>query len=516
MSPLPSSVPVVIVGAGPTGVAAATFLAHYGIPSVVLDRWETVYPQPRAVHLDDEIRRIIEWLGIGEEFDAITRPALGARLVDKHLNTLAQFDRHRADSIHGFPQANMFDQPELEELLRSNLKKHSCVRFQGDAEVTHVSQDEPGRVRVKFIDRSSGDEHVIDTTYVLGCDGANSTVRAAIGAVMGSLRFSQRWLVVDVATEADIAQWDGIYQVCNPDRAATYMRIGERRYRWEFRLHATETLDDFASMNQLYPLISPWVAGIAADELSLVRVAEYTFGAGVASAFRRENVFLLGDAAHLTPPFIGQGMGAGLRDAANLSWKLAGVLSDNLPASILDSYEQERKPHARAMIRRAMLMGWSMTAGGRAGSAVRSILLPLLHLIPGARGLIATSQTPPLRSSALVRKTFSGRRLAGRLCPNPILSTGARLDSVLGQRFALITAEVPTAACCDELHHRGAVIVHAPPGSDLVRWLKRGGVTAAVIRPDRTVVKAGHQLGALCAAIPRFVLSGQLRPNANA
>src|SRR6476659_6450972 len=123
----PQSVPVVIVGAGPTGVTAATLLADYGIPSLVLDRWESVYQQPRAVHLDDEINRIIARLGVAEEFAAISRPALGLRLLDHDLRVLAEFHRDPAESVHGFPQANMFDQPEFEALLRANLKRRTTV-----------------------------------------------------------------------------------------------------------------------------------------------------------------------------------------------------------------------------------------------------------------------------------------------------------------------------------------------------------------------------------------------------
>lgn len=504
----PEFVPVVVVGAGPTGVTAATLLAQYGIPSLLLDRWESVYPQPRAVHLDDEIRRIITWLGIGDEFAAISRPALGLRLVDPDLRTLAQFHRDPAHSAHGFPQANMFDQPELEELLRANLKKHSCVAFRGNAEVTEVSQREPGRVRLKYTDRVSGEQHVVDTGYVLGCDGANSVVRSSIGAVLRHLRFAQRWLVVDVATDAAINQWDGVHQVCSPHRAATYMRIGENRYRWEFQLRANESAADFATMSSLYPLISPWVNAVPADELSVVRVAEYTFRAAVANTWHKGNVFLLGDAAHLTPPFIGQGMGAGIRDAANLAWKLAGVLTENLPATVLDTYEQERKPHARTMIGLALTMGWSMTAGGRVGNAVRGALVPRLHLVPGARSLFTNSRTPALHSSSLVHKTFGGWRRAGTLCPNAILPSGERVDTVLGARFALVTIQAPDTRQRERLRRHGAVVVDAPPGSELARWLRRSGVTAAVIRPDRTVLRAGRRLSVLCDAVPRFVLSG--------
>ena len=317
-------VPVVIVGAGPTGVTAATLLAQYGVDSLVLDRWPDVYPQPRAVHLDDEIYRIVARLGIADEFAAISRPAHGLRLLDNTMRVLAEFRRDTARSVNGFPQANMFDQPEFEVLLRNNLKRHPHATLRGDTEVTGITDQGDGRVRVAFTDRSDGREHAVEADYVLGCDGANSVVRAEIGSAMRDLKFEQRWLVVDVATEADLGQWEGVHQVCDPDRAGTYMRIGDARYRWEFRLLPGETAEDYASLTALKPLIAPWTTHADDDELELIRVTEYTFRAQIADTWRRGNVFLLGDAAHLTPPFIGQGMGAGLRDAVNLSWKLAG------------------------------------------------------------------------------------------------------------------------------------------------------------------------------------------------
>jgi 3-(3-hydroxy-phenyl)propionate hydroxylase len=499
------SAPVVIVGAGPTGVTTATLLADYGIPCLVLDRWESVYPQPRAVHLDDEINRLIARLGVAEDFAAISRPALGLRLLDQDHRVLAQFDRDPAESIHGFPQANMFDQPELEALLRANLKKRSRVALRGNAEVTDVTQHEPGRVRVTFTDRITGDEHIVDTAYVLGCDGANSIVRTSIGATMQDLRFEQRWLVADVTTEAELNQWDGVHQVCDPVRAATYMRIGPSRYRWEFRLLPTETAEDYSTLENLRDLLAPWVDDIPDDELELVRVTEYTFRAQIADQWRDRNVFLLGDAAHLTPPFIGQGMGAGLRDAMNLSWKLAGVIRGDLPSSVLATYEQERKPHARTMISLALGMGWAMTAGGRIGNALRRTIAPRLHLLPSMRNKLVNGITPALRRSELVIKGRGPRQLAGTLCPNSVLAEGDRLDIMFGNRFALITTTRPLAFQCDLLKEHGAVVHIAEPGSELARWLRRGHATAAIIRPDRTVMGAGRDLWKLCAAMPGFL-----------
>lgn len=310
--------------------------------------------------------------------------------------------------------------------------------------------------------------------------------------------------MADVITDAELDQWDGVHQVCNPVRAATYMRIGPSRYRWEFRLLPDETAEDYHTLGSLRSLIAPWVNDIPEVELELVRVTEYTFRAQIAERWRDRNVFLLGDAAHLTPPFIGQGMGAGLRDAMNLAWKLTGVINGDLSPSLLDTYEQERKPHARTMINLALGMGWAMTAGGRMGNAVRRSVTPRLHLIPGIREKLVNGSTPALRQSALVLKDRAPRQLAGTLCPNPVVDGGQRLDAVLGCGFALITTARPYAFQRALLEERGAVVHIAEPGSELAHWLRRGRATAAIVRPDRTVMRAGRNLGELCALLPRF------------
>jgi 3-(3-hydroxy-phenyl)propionate hydroxylase len=497
---------VVIVGAGPTGITAATLLSQYGVDSLVLDRWPDVYPQPRAVHLDDEIYRIVARLGIADEFAAISRPACGLRLLDNSMRVLAEFRRDTARSVNGFPQANMFDQPEFETLLRNNLKRYEHATLRGDVEVTDVTTLPDGRVRVTFTDRTDGRFHTADADYVLGCDGANSVVRTGIGASMRDLKFKQRWLVVDVATEVDLGQWDGAHQLCDPIRAGTYMRIGSARYRWEFRLLPGETADDFQSLAALKPLIAPWTARATDDQLELIRVTEYMFRAQIADKWRRDNIFLLGDAAHLTPPFIGQGMGAGLRDAMNLSWKLAGVLSGDLPHTVLNSYEQERKPHVRSLIRLALTVGRSMTAGGEFGNLLRRAVVPRMRHIPGLRDKVIDSTTPALRRSALVLRMRPGRQLAGRLCPNPTLPDGRRLDEMLGTGFALVAAVSPDAAQRARLAEHGATLHITDDGSDLGAWLRRGHATAAIVRPDRTVMRAGRRVDELCNAVPSFTL----------
>ncbi|MCT7660347.1 bifunctional 3-(3-hydroxy-phenyl)propionate/3-hydroxycinnamic acid hydroxylase MhpA [Mycobacterium deserti] len=499
-----SRVPVVIVGAGPTGVTAAILLAQYGIKSLVLDRWDDVYPQPRAVHLDDEVYRILDRLGLAESFAAISRPARGLQLLDKHLNVLAEFQRDSAPGRQGFPQANMFDQPELESLLRAQMKRHAAVTFRGNVEVTSVSPDESGPARVLFTDKDTGTEHAVRADFVLGCDGANSLVRSDIGAHMDDLRFEQRWLVIDVDTDADLGQWEGVHQVCDSTRAATYMRIGPTRYRWEFRLLDEESAADFDAIERVMPLITPWVADTPIDRLDLIRVTEYTFRAQLASRWRRGNVFILGDAAHLTPPFIGQGMGAGVRDAMNLTWKISGVLAGTLSPTVLDTYEQERKRHVRALIRLTLAIGWTMTAGGDIGDLIRRAVVPRLHLLPGLRTRVVDSRTPPLRRSALVVKTPAFRPLAGTLSPNAVVGPNVRLNDVTSNRFALVSKALLDSREREMLERRGAVVVHADSGSELAEWLDRGHATAAIIRPDMTVMRAGRSVATLCRRVPVF------------
>ncbi|MFI9381771.1 bifunctional 3-(3-hydroxy-phenyl)propionate/3-hydroxycinnamic acid hydroxylase [Kutzneria sp. NPDC052558] len=428
---------VIVVGAGPTGLTAAALLARHGLDCVVVDRRPAPHPQPRAVHLDDEVCRILASIGLADEFAAISRPGRGLRLLDADLRVLAEFRRDAAAGRHGWPEANMFDQPDLERILRRKVTVADGV------EVTELTQH-GDHVRV------NGERF----DYALGCDGANSFVRDAIGASMRDLGFAQRWLVVDIDTDEDLGRWDGVHQVCDTRRAATFMRVGETRYRWEFRLQRHESAADYQDLARIRPLLAAWTT---VEELRLRRVAEYTFRAQVADKWRDNRVFLLGDAAHLTPPFIGQGLGAGLRDAANLAWKLASVHSGQLPASILDTYQVERQPHVRTMIRLAKLLGVAMTEGGEIGDLLRKVLMPRLHLLPGLRNRVLSSETPALRRSELVLRPRLRRSLAGTLCPagNP-------------DRITTVTAE---------------------SNPELADWLRRGRARAAVVRPDGTVLR---------------------------
>ena len=364
--------PVIVVGAGPVGTTAALLLADAGIPVVMLERHAAPHPLPRAVHLDDEVARILYRAGVGDDFLASSRPCSGLRLLDARHQVMAEFGR-AATGVHGFPQANMFHQPDLEQLLLGRVAAHPLITLHRTAEVvglddpagTVVSPCSPDSPAVTVTARTGpgGQERAFAGCLVLGCDGAGSTIRDLAGLVMEDLGFTERWLVIDIRVAGGLKAWDGVEQICDPARAATFMQVTGDRYRWEFQLRDGEDEDDLITEHALGALLRPWTHRDDLAGMEITRSATYTFRARLASAFRSGRVFLLGDAAHLTPPFIGQGLAAGLRDADNLSWKIAHVLTGRAGAGLLDSYQTERRPHARAMVKKAVMIGWAMTGG---------------------------------------------------------------------------------------------------------------------------------------------------------
>ena len=260
-----------------------------------------------------------------------------------------------------------------------------------------------------------------------------------------------------------------------------------------------ESAADFGTLDcTAASLIRPWVAGVSADELELVRVTEYTFRAQLADRWRRGNVFLLGDAAHLTPPFVGQGLGAGLRDAMNLAWKLAGVVGATFPLGVLDTYEQERKPHARQMIRLALGVGRAMTAGGELGNLIRRVVVPRLqpHSRPSAPSC-SDSQTP--RAAPVgARPRREGPRLAGTTVPQSRCWRAVAGSTRARDGFAVVSAD--SAECGRRRTRRAArrrSCTSPTPEGELAEWLRRGRATVArhPARPDR------HATGTTPAAL---------------
>jgi 3-(3-hydroxy-phenyl)propionate hydroxylase len=355
------------------------------------------------------------------------------------------------------------------------------VVLEAGAELTDLRQDGDG-VRVTVRDRDDGADRSVRAAAVLGCDGANSTVRGLIAATMRDLGPADRWLVLDVRSPSSLPVWPGAHQVCDARHPATFMPVTGDRYRWECRMRPGETVAELTTPARLARLLAP----VDPAEVEFLRTVEYTFRAQVADRWRVGRVLLAGDAAHLSPPFVGQGLGLGLRDVHQLAWKLADVLAGRAGDELLDTYQAEREPHARALIGVAQLLGRLMTGGGRGGDVVRRAVLAAVRRIPAVARLATDSRTPPLRRGPLVeRRGRAGRRLAGTLVPQPkVLVDGrpCRLDDVLGDGAAELTSN---------LHVRradGIEIRVEDPSGTLLRWL--GRATSVQIRPDRVVRSA--------------------------
>jgi 3-(3-hydroxy-phenyl)propionate hydroxylase len=479
------------------------------------------------VHLDDEVARTLDQIGVSEAFLARSRPGSGLRLLDARHRVMAEFSRDHQPGQHGFPQANMFHQPDLEELLLARVGRHPLISLRRGAEVTGLDgaldtlTADPVRVHA----RVAGQPHTFTGAFVLGCDGANSTIRQVAGITMEDLGFTERWLVVDIKVGTSLDTWDGVEQICDPARPATFMHVTDDRYRWEFQLADGEDEADLITPAALGALLRPWTGRDDLDGLEIIRSASYTFRARLASRFRAGRVFLLGDAAHLTPPFIGQGLAAGLRDADNLAWKLAHVLTGRASAGLLASYETERRPHARALINKAVRVGWAMTGGQDRAAAVRRIALAAAVRSDRICQAMGSTATPRLAAGALQPSprrflpsgTPPGLRIGG-LIPNPLVAAGdgapVRLDTILAGRPAVLTARRPNPGLAGFCRRHDLVLVRisapgiAPPGpgpdDDWIdvrladdappaglRALAADPALAVLVRPDRVVAAVG-------------------------
>jgi len=318
---------VAIVGLGPTGATLANLCGLHGLRTVVYERSTSPYSQPRACHLDAEVARIFQQCGFETELRHLLTRSAGMEYVDRRGHPLFNFEGFERKPLLGWQEDYVFLQPQLELMLRRGL-----------ADYRHVD------VRLSW-EVSSVDLLLDDATFVVACDGGGSRVRDALGVGLTDLGYDEQWLVVDLMLEREPVPPlpTIIQQVCDPARLATFVPGHSTHRRWEFQLAADEAPEPWS-------LLLPW--GVSRGHGQLMRSVPYRFHALVADAWRTGRdgrVFLAGDAAHMMPPFMGQGLCSGVRDAANLAWKLAEVVHGQAPGELLDTYEAERRPHVEAV-----------------------------------------------------------------------------------------------------------------------------------------------------------------------
>lgn len=372
----PSAVDVLVVGYGPVGSTLAALLGRYGITALVLDKSHEILLMPRAIALDNEALRILQLAGLSEDaFEKIVIPEVRMRSP-----ILGDFGRaNTTGCIDGHPKLVTFYQPDLERAMREQVARFESVTSLGGFELERLIE-EPDYVLACVRDQE-GRAHAIRARYLVGADGASSRVRTLIGQDFEGETYAEDWLIVDAADRHRSAI-DHIEFLCNPKRPTPHMPAPGGRERWEFMLQPGETREEMETPENIARLIAPW---IDPQQLQIERKAVYRFHARCCNRFSKGRVFLAGDAAHITPPFVGQGLVAGLRDVANLAWKLAWVLRGQASASVLNSYDQERRPHAKAMIDMAKLMGRLVMPRNKLAAFFTHGLMRMLALTPATR-----------------------------------------------------------------------------------------------------------------------------------
>lgn len=474
---------VVIIGCGPVGSLAANLLARAGLSVTVLERETALHPLPRAVHLDHEMLRLFQSAGV------IDRVLPDMHETDGHLHVGADGGVIRYMGTVGAPRpfgwANdyFFYQPELEAHLREGFADSASARLCLGASVTGLEQDADG-VTVRYTSEDGAQS--VRARWAIGCDGARSAVRKALGVQLDDLDFEEPWLVVDAEVDGPVAfpPVAGVPEgadlqrlsvmMCDPKRPATVVPGRGNHRRWEFMLLPGE--DDQAMMapETVSALVGAWLGGVPHR---IVRAATYRFHGLVAEQWQVGRVFLAGDAAHQTPPFFGQGMCHGLRDVANLAWKMAAIVRDGAAPALLETYQPERDPHVRAVIGAAVAAGRYICELDPAAAAARDARLRAAAT-PG-RTQTAAELIPAIATGVVLGgapgagERFIQSRIGGQL-----------LDTVTGQGWRLFVRHAGIAGSTGVTRIDAATL---DDGGAVLGWLDRHQVDAVLVRPDHYV-----------------------------
>jgi 3-(3-hydroxy-phenyl)propionate hydroxylase len=442
---------VIVVGLGPVGAALAALLGRYGIRVLAIDKASEIFTKPRAIALDNEALRILQLVGVRDgEFSTVAIPQ-----VQYYSPLFGRFARiGTAGIVDGHPMLVTFYQPELEQLLRAKLANHPSVDVRLGIALEGFTDD--GRLVQASLSDGEGNRRQARARFLVGADGANSLVRRLLGLDFEGRTFAQDWLIVDAKDVPNPV--DHVEFICDPRRPTPHMVAPGGRQRWEFMLHPGEDPQAMERPESVRRLLAPWCD---VERIRIERTAVYRFQAREAKSFSKGRCFLAGDAAHVTPPFAGQGLVAGLRDVANLAWKLAWVVRGQADVRILDSYDAERRPHARKIINLARFLGALVMPSNRAAAFALHGLIRAIRVLPAGRALFDDLKIKPENTfdSGLFWRNRGNERLrAGSTMPQgwvrpagggPVLS-----DDALGLHWALVGVGVdPTTRLSpDQLH----------------------------------------------------------------
>jgi 2-polyprenyl-6-methoxyphenol hydroxylase-like FAD-dependent oxidoreductase len=451
-----------------------------------MEQWPKPYPLPRAVHFDDEVGRILQSCGIGAEVRGISEAAEIYEWRNGEGTTLLRFGRVGI-ALSGWPFSSMFSQPELEEILNRRAKALPALTVRRGVRVDDIQQlldhvavhHVPVQLGSPDLSVDQPDDAVpVRARYVVGCDGANSTVRTLLDLPVDDRGFFYDWLIVDVILDEPRVFDPPNLQVCDPARPTTAVSGGPGRRRWEFMRLPEEQIEDLNHAERAWELLAPW--DVHPGNARLERHAVYTFQARAAAQWQLGRVFLAGDAAHQMPPFAGQGMCAGIRDAANLAWKIDLVLGGHASPDLLSTYDQERRTSAHAAIDFSMELGKVICVPDPAEAAARDEAMSAAY-----NGGISDVPSLPGITRGLIA---AGSPLAGELFPQGEVD-GCWYDDLFGIGWHLVTVDSEWSGLDRALvawleSIGGAVVNVTSTARDLSAWFESHNVRWALQRPD--------------------------------
>ena len=462
---------VAIVGFGPTGGTLANLLALQGFSILIIEKEKSFYPLPRAVHFDDEIMRVFQTIGITDKFLKHTIINKGTKFVNSKNRVVLDWPRPRSVTENGWYPSYRFHQPDLERKLRRRLKDFKKVSIMQNTKVNSL-KEEKNLVKICIENINNNKISEIRAKYIIGCDGARSTIRKQIKAKFQNLGFTQKWAVVDLILKKNKKELpDRTIQYSNSKRPATYCRNVGKRRRWEFAINNNESEKKVLSNSYIWNFLKPW---LKPSEASMERKTIYTFQSAISKKWKKGRVFLAGDAAHLMPPFMGQGMCAGVRDASNLAWKIAYCLKNNHSEKLLNTYQSERYSNVIEYIKTTVKMGEFVNAVGTSNITGEVSSTP--------NGQKSMKSIKPKLGKGLGKINDKNR---GKIFPQFKLKNGKSLDNKFFDKPLLIISSKYKKKLPKKINY-----INSNTAKGLNEYMLNLKIDAFVVRPDRFILNS--------------------------